>query len=272
MNIDSHSIIVGIDDLVMIVGCMRQPGGGGYLYPYLLKISYDRNASFFQSPPSIFTFYPAPGAGIPDFDALLIAGANAFVIPLLTEIWLRHLSEKLTDSETKLRELIGKTASAFTSDLTSQHIDLVNNRLLPEINSQSAELATMVAILEFVERCQMDGLIIGTSHRKSGFYSWFMSEIGYPSEAVSFYGEKLTDGYFETLTSSIEKGISNALSKARAQEKSIHTIQENLMIFVQWNASNIQLRLSRRLNKLTIVLIGLTVVELVFLLIIYHLI
>ena len=271
MNIDSHSIIVGIDNLAMIVGCMRQPGGGGFLYPYLLKISADRNASFFQSPPSIFTFYPAPGAGIPDFDALIDAGASAFVIPLLTEIWLRHLSPELTDSEMKLRGLIERTSSAISSNSSSQYADSVNE-LLPEINSQSVALAATVANLEFVERCQRDGLIIGTSHRRSGFYSWFMSEIGYPSKAPPFYEEKMTEGYFNTLTSSIERGISNTLSKAQAQEKSILTIQENLMIFVQRNMSNVQLRLSRRLNVLTIALVVLTVVEVIFLPIIYHII
>ncbi|MDG6922905.1 MAG: hypothetical protein JRN67_06400 [Nitrososphaerota archaeon] len=247
-DLDYHSVIVGLDNLSFIAGCMAQPGLGGLYRPYFLIVTTDENAivnPFITSDRLI-------SGGLRDYSSLLIHGGQTLILPLLSVVWLEYLGIEIADTDRKLEYLRKKTESS--SDGMEQ--------ILEEMCQMGLKQISTIEALEFVARCQKDGLIIGTSRNDVGFYNKFMKDVGCgpihlaPSDSAHPF-----NSYLQTLAETIERGIDNALSKTKSQEMIIHMFENRLTNMVQLKSMKTQQIFSKRIFWFTVALLVTAVVS-----------
>lgn len=247
-DLDYHSVIVGLDNLSFIAGCMAQPGLGGLYRPYFLIVTTDENAivnPFITSDRLI-------SGGLRDYSSLLIHGGQTLILPLLSVVWLEYLGIEIADTDRKLEYLRKKTESS--SDGMEQ--------ILEEMCQMGLKQISTIEALEFVARCQKDGLIIGTSRNDVGFYNKFMKDVGCgpihlaPSDSAHPF-----NSYLQTLAETIERGIDNALSKTKSQEMIIHMFENRLTNMVQLKSMKTQQIFSKRIFWFTVALFVTAVVS-----------
>ena len=162
-ELDYHSIIIGLGNLSFNIGCMAQPGFGGLYHPYLLAITNDENTvgNLFNAS------NPMVGAGIRDYFDLYVLGSQCLILPLLTNVWLEYLRIAMDKTDLSL----GALKKRMENDPDA------SNQILEGMSQMGLELSVTIETLEFIGRCQKDGLIIGTSRHDEGFNNKFMKKL-----------------------------------------------------------------------------------------------
>ncbi|MDG7000995.1 MAG: hypothetical protein JRN15_18020, partial [Nitrososphaerota archaeon] len=248
-DLDYHSVIVGLGNLSFIAGCMTQPGLGGFYRPYFLIVTTDENAvviPFLASDRLI-------GGGLRDYSSLLIHGGQTLILPLLSVVWLEYLGIETADTDRELEYLKKETKSS--PDGMEQILEGISQMGLKQIST--------IETLEFVARCQKDGLIIGTSRHDVGFYNKFMKDVGCgPIHLAPSDSPYPVSSYLQTLTETIERGIDNALSKTKSQERIIRMFENRLTNMVQLKSMKVQQIFSKRIYWFTVALLVTAVVSL----------